>query len=330
MRITSRLLLITLGLTFSATTVSAQALKLGHYVSPSDFRGQTVQKFADIINEKGNDKITVNVYPNESLVKGRDSLQATARGTVDLYSVFAGYITGSVGLMKVFTFPFPNEGYTDQKLMEFANDPEVVEILGNTLESNNIKLLGFINTTGNTTAFFRRPVKSLSDFKGIKIRGVGGYSDVALEELQSSIIFMSAAEQFLQLETGGVDAVITTESSYINQDLASVAPYGLADAVVRGPYALIMNKRKWERLDEESQKQIMETVAETIEWSNENVVAENEQLTEAMKVKVKENYRFSADEREELNKIQQKTIELFIKEYGDDAKRLAEIYQRYQ
>ena len=329
MKITSRLL-IALGLAFSASTVSAQALKFGHYVSPNDFRGQTVQKFADIINEKGNDKITVNVYPNESLVKGRDSLQATARGTVDLYSVFAGYITGSVGLLKVFTFPFPNQDYTDQKLMEFANNPEVVEILGRALDSNNIKLLGFINTTGNTTAFFRRPLKNLSDFKGLKVRGVGGYSDVALEELESSIIFMSAAEQFLQLETGGVDAVITTESSYINQDLASVAPYALTDAVVRGPYALIMNKRKWERLDEESQKQIMETVAETIEWSNENVIAENKQLSEGMKGKVKEFYQFSPEEREELNRIQQKTMELFIEEYGDDAKRLAEIYQIYQ
>lgn len=329
MKMISRLLL-TVGLVLSATTVSAQALKFGHYVSPSDFRGKTVQKFADIINQKGNDKITVNVYPNESLVKGRDSLQATARGTADLYSVFAGYITGSIGLMKVFTFPFPSENYTDQKLMEFANDPEVVEILGKALDSNNIKLLGFINTTGNTTAFFRRPFNGLSDFKGIKIRGVGGYSDVALEELQASIIFMSAAEQFLQLETGGVDAVITTESSYINQDLASVAPYVLNDVVVRGPYALIMNKRKWARLDEESQKQIMETVAETIEWSNKNVTAENEQLALAMKAKAKEFYSFTSEEREELKKVQQKAIDLFIKEYGEDAKRLVEIHKKYQ
>lgn len=329
MKITSRLL-IALSLSFAATTASAQALKFGHYVAPNDFRGQTVQKFADIINAKGNDKITVNVYPNESLVKGRDSLQATARGTVDLYSVFAGYITGSIGLMKVFTFPFPSDNYTDKKLMEFANDPEVLEILGKSLDANNIKLLGFINSTGNTTGFFRKPLKSLSDFKGIKIRGVGGYSDVALEELQASIIFMSAAEQFLQLETGGVDAVVTTESSYINQDLASVAPYSLQSAIVRGPYALIMNKRKWERLDEASQKQIMETVAETIEWSNEHAVKENEKLAEAMKTRVKEFYSFTPEEREEIAKIQEKTIELFIEENGDDAKKLAEIYQKYQ
>lgn len=329
MKITSRLL-IALGLAFSATTISAQTLKFGHYVSPNDFRGQTAQKFADIINKKDDSKITVDVYPNESLVKGRDSLQATARGTVDLYSVFAGYITGSIGLMKVFTFPFPSENYTDQKLMTFANDPEVLAILGKALEANNIKLLGFINTTGNTTAFFRKPFRNLNDFKGKKIRGVGGYSDIALEELKSSIVFMSAAEQFLQLETGGVDAVITTESSFINQDLASVAPYSLENSIVRGPYALIMNKKKWDRLDEESQKQIQETVAETIEWSNENVIVENQKLSEAMQKRVKEFYSFTPEEQEEIDRIKQKTIELFIKENGDDARQLSEIYEKYQ
>lgn len=147
--------LISASLAFGAFNASAQSLKLGHYVSPADFRGQTAQKFADILTSQDGNKFDIKVYPNESLVKGRDALQATARGTVDLYSVFAGYITGSIGLMKIFTIPFPSESYTDKKLMEFANDPEVVEILDKSLNQNNVKLLGFINSTGTTTGFFR-------------------------------------------------------------------------------------------------------------------------------------------------------------------------------
>lgn len=323
-------LVLTLGLVLGATNVSAQSLKMGHYLSPADFRGQTAQKLADILTETGNNKLQVTVYPNESLVKGRDALQATSRGTVDLYSVFVGYITGSVGLMKVFTFPFPSESYTDQKLMKFANDPEVLKILDNALAKNNLKLLGFINSTGNTTGFFRKPITSLADFKGIKIRGVGGYSDLALEELKSSIVFMSAAEQFLQLETGGVDAVITTESSYLNQDLANVAPYTLKDTVVRGPYALLMNKRKWERLDGKSQQQMMDAVAQTIAWSNAHVNHENQKLKEALADKVKGVYALTDVEKAKIAKIKEKAIARFIEENGKDAETLAKIYQQYQ
>lgn len=323
-------LLVSMGLVLGATTVSAQqTLKMGHYFSTSDFRGKTAQKFADSVHEKGNE-IKVSIYPNESLVKGRDALQATSRGTVDLYSVFVGYITGSVGLMKVFTFPFPSSAYTDQKLMEFANHPEVIAIMDKTLAKNNIKLLGFINSTGNTTGFFRKPLNKLDDFKGLKIRGVGGYSDLALEELGSSIVFMSAAEQFLQLETGGVDAVVTTESSYINQDLASVAPYTLKDTVVRGPYALIINKKKWDRLSDSAKNQLKAAVTETIKWSNANVNEENKKLADELRQRAKGSYSITNEEKQKVAKIQAKVIEKFIAEYGKDAETLVKLYQQYQ
>lgn len=329
MKFLSKMLIIA-SLVFFSSSLFAQHLKFAHYFSPSDFRGQTAQKFADFLALTSNGKLKVTVYPSDSLVKGRDSFQATSRGTVDLSSVFVGYITGSAGLMKVFTFPFPSKNYTDQTLMRFANDPNVIKILTKHLEKNNIKLLGFINSTGHTTGFFKEPIHSLLDVKGKKIRGVGGYSDLILEELGASIVFMSAAEQFLQLETGGIDAVITTDASYINQALYGVAPYTLNNAVVRGPYALLMNKKKWDRLDSMQKEQVMAAVKQTIQWSNDNVDTENKRLHEALIKQVKKSYELTPNEWEHIKQLQEKEINLFIKENGEEAKKLSDIYSTYQ
>src|SRR5690554_6729078 len=109
---------MSLGMLAASSAVVAKQLKFGHYFATADFRGVTAQKFADFLAE-ANPDLTVQIYPGESLVKGRDALQATSRGTVDLYSVYVGYISGSVDLLKVFTIPFPDDSYTDAKSMQF-------------------------------------------------------------------------------------------------------------------------------------------------------------------------------------------------------------------
>lgn len=153
---------------------------------------------------------------------------------------------------------------------------------------------------------------------------------MALEDLGASIVFMSAAEQFLQLETGGVDAVVTTESSFVNQDLAAVAPYMLGDSVIRGPYAFIMNKKKWDRLNDEQKQALSTAVADTIAWSSDNFEEDADAIHAKLKEKVKGTYNFSEDEMVKIDEIKDQALDMFVEEYGPDAAKLAEIYRKYQ
>lgn len=313
----------------SASGAIAADYKFGHYFPTEDFRGVTATKFAE--NAKAaSANFNIAVYPSESLVKGREALQATSRGTVDFYSVFAGYLTGSVGLMKVFTIPFPEEQYDDARMMAFANDPGVISLLDKALEKSNVKLLGFVNSSGQSPMFFRAPLENLAGVSGRKIRGIGGYSDTALQELGASIVFMSTAEQFIQLETGGVDGVITTEASYVNLGLGQVAPYATANTVVRAPYALMMNKRKWDRLSDADKTALMKAVNETIDWSNSNFDQESERLAKGTAEQSKAVLRFSEADWDLARKVRAKAMDDFAKENGADGMALLEIYKRYQ
>lgn len=317
-----------LAISTAATGASAAQYKFGHYFPAEDFRGQTATQFAESA-KAASDDLDIVVYPAESLVKGRDALQATSRGTVDFYSVFAGYLTGSVGLMKVFTIPFPEAAYDNARLMAFANDPEVVALLDKQLNQSNVKLLGFVNSSGQTPMFFRKPLESLADIDGRKIRGVGGYSDTALQGLGASIVFMSAAEQFIQLETGGVDGVITTESSYASLGLGRVAPYATASTVMRTPYALMMNKRKWDRLSDTDKAALMKAVKTTIDWSSEHFKAESERLAKETVAQSQSVYTFTEADWALARKAREAAMADFAKENGADGQKLLEIYKRY-
>src|SRR5690554_6530248 len=318
------LVLLASAISFSAT--AKEVIRLGHYFPAEDFRGKTAQYFADSLDSKAFD---VKVFPSESLVKGRDGFMATARGTVDVYSLFGGYAVGSVDLMRIFTTPFPPKSMNDTKLLEFANDPRVLDILDKQFERSQVKLLGFINSSGDTTVFMSNHVESLDGFSGKRIRGVGGYTDPALQDLGASVVFMSAAEQFLQLQTGGVDGVITTNSSYANLGLAAVAPARLDRSIVRTPYALVMNLRKWNRLDEPERQAIQKAVQKTIEWSADNFEAEAERLGEIVRAEASEVYALTGEDLEKASQIRNKYLSQFSEEYGESGKRLVELFNEY-
>lgn len=313
----------------SAISVSANAkevIRLGHYFPAEDFRGKTAQYFADSLDSEA---FNVKVFPSESLVKGRDGFMATARGTVDVYSLFGGYAVGSVDLMRIFTTPFPSKSMTDAKLLEFANDQRVLETLGKQFERSQVKLLGFINSSGDTTVFMSNQVKGLEGFSGKRIRGVGGYTDPALQDLGASVVFMSAAEQFLQLQTGGVDGVITTNSSYANLGLSAVAPARLDRSIVRTPYALVMNLRKWNRLDDSERHAIQAAVQKTIKWSADNFAEESKRLASLVEAQSTSVIELEGEDEQRVNALSEKYLSEFSKSYGKDADLLVEIFNEY-
>lgn len=312
--------------TLTATNVWAQqTLRLGHYFATEDFRGLTAQHFADQVNERMDD-LNVEVYPNESLVKGREALQATSQGVVDIYSVYAGYLSGQVPLINVFSLPFPPPAYDDKAMYKLALDPKTVALMDKTFAKFGVKYLGVINSSGPAQLFLRDPVKSVTDISGRKLRGAGGLSDVALRKLGASVVLLSAAEQFLALQTGTVDGIATTWSSYVNYGLADVAPTYLAATVVRAPYLLLMNKAKFDALNDAQRKAITEAVENTVNWSRKNFAAEQDELHQKVVDQAKNVVEVSAEQNAELRKQMQPIYESYAEDNGEAG---AQLMQRW-
>ncbi|MGE4371326.1 MAG: TRAP transporter substrate-binding protein [Xanthobacter sp.] len=293
-----------------------QTLRLGHYFATEDFRGRTAQHLADKVNEM-NVGLNVHVYPNESLVKGREALQATSQGVVDLYSVYAGYLSGQVPLINIFSLPFPPDSYDDAAMYKLAQDPKTVALLDKTFERFGVKYLGAINSSGPAQLFLNREVKNVFGIKGMKLRGAGGLSDEGLSQLGASVVMLSAAEQFLALQTGTVDGIETTWSSYINYGLAKVAPVYVASTVVRSPYLLLMNKAKYDSLSDAQKTALQEAVTDTISWSKTHFDEEQNKLLAKVEQEAKTIVRVSPEENAELRKQMQPIYEGFVTRNGE-------------
>ena len=313
---------LALALAAGATAITAlpaaaqQTLKFGHYFATEDFRGRTAQHFADKVAEL-NAGLKIDMYPNESLVKGRQALQATSQGVVDIYSVYAGYLSGQVPIINIFALPFPPDSYDDAAMYKLAQETETVDLLDKTFAKCSVKYLVAINSSGPAQLFLNKPVKGPAGIAGMKLRGAGGLSDEGLSRLGASVVMLSAAEQFLALQTGTVDGIETTWSSYINYGLAEVAPVYVAATVVRSPYLLLMNKAKYDALTDDQKKAIAVAVKDTADWSKKNFDAEQDKLYAKMEKEAKTIVKVSAEEDAKVRAMMQPIYDSFVTKNGE-------------
>jgi TRAP-type C4-dicarboxylate transport system substrate-binding protein len=122
-------------------------------------------------------------------------------------------------------------------------------------EYKGVKLLA-VWTHGPGQMFTKKPIKSLEDFKNMKIRTGGGISEKVISALGGSPFFKPAPESYELLNSGVADGVFFPFESIVSFKLdkvigqATVFPGGLYSSA----FGFFMNEDKWNKLSEQDRK----------------------------------------------------------------------------
>jgi TRAP-type C4-dicarboxylate transport system substrate-binding protein len=121
-------------------------------------------------------------------------------------------------------------------------------------EYNGVKLMA-VWTHGPGQMFTKKPVKTLDDFKNMKIRTGGGISEAVITALGGSPFFKPAPESYELLNSGVADGVFFPFESIVSFKLdkvigqATVFPGGLYSSA----FGFFMNQDKWNKLSKQDQ-----------------------------------------------------------------------------
>jgi len=121
-------------------------------------------------------------------------------------------------------------------------------------EYNGVKLMA-VWTHGPGQMFTKKPVKTLADFKNMKIRTGGGVSEQVITALGGSPFFKPAPESYELLNSGVADGVFFPFESIVSFKLdkvigqATVFPGGLYSS----SFGFFMNQEKWNKLPKQDQ-----------------------------------------------------------------------------
>lgn len=270
-----------------ATTVEPQesiTLKLGSKMTADSLDGQTYQRFADLVKEKTNGAIVINVYPSEQLGDQPTQINNLKLGVQELYAESGNSLTGLSNLFEVTNIPFlfkDNEQYTEFVKGEFGKQQEAA------LEQNGLKLLN--TNRGWLRGPYRiigsvKPIKTVEDIKGLRFRSWD--SDLYMSAwsiLGAKPLVVAWSETYLALQQGTVDSVTTTIDGYRTQKFPEVAKYITDISEMPQEIFCIMNLNVFNKLTKEQQQACIDAANEAAEWSNSQLNSITESHVEEMK-----------------------------------------------
>jgi len=270
-------------LAFGITSAKAEdpiILKFSHVVSPNTPKGKGADKFKELAEKYTNGKVKVEVYPNSSLYKDKEELEALQLGAVQMLAPSMAKF-GPMGVKEYEVYDIPyivpnraalkavNEGPVGQKLLKLL---EPRGIIGLAFWDN-----GFKQMSAN------KPLRKPEDYKGLKFRIQSSkVIDAQFRALGAIPQVMAFSEVYQALQTGVVDGQENTPSNMYTQKFDEVQKYTTLTSHGYIGYALIVNKKFWEGLPAGIRTQLTKAVKEATDYSNEISRKENEEALEAM------------------------------------------------
>jgi TRAP-type C4-dicarboxylate transport system substrate-binding protein len=236
-----------------AVTASAEAqtLRISHQWSTADIRHEIIEIVAREV-EAADVGIDFQIFPSASLFKANEQWTPLTRGQVDGIVYPLAYAAGRHPEVNLTLMPGLVKNHAHAQRL---NDSEVMARLEQILNDNGVVTLvkGWLaGGFAATDRCIRRP----EDVAGLQTRAAGQSFEEMLAGAGAAISSMPSSEVYSALQTGVLDALNTSSSSFVSfrlyEQVACFTPPG--DYALWFMYQpLLMSKQTWDGLSEEQQ-----------------------------------------------------------------------------
>lgn len=151
----------------SDSTDSPIILKLNHVQSSSDPSHAAFERLAELVQEKSDGSIVIEVYGNAELGSNKDNIEQIVRGANIISVGDAGFLGDYLPDYSIMNGPFLYNSYKDLKKLE---DSAWHKSLSKELGKQNIKVLTLSWYFGARHLISDKAINTPSDLKGMKVR----------------------------------------------------------------------------------------------------------------------------------------------------------------
>lgn len=278
--------------------------------------GQGLVKFKEIVEKETDGAIKVENYFSAQLGDDQKMVGGLQAGTLDITIPSTSPMVGTVKQFGIFDFPFIfNSGEEADAVLDGPVGQKVLEelpqhgLVGLAYWEN-----GFRNLTNSV-----RPVASVEDFKGLKVRTMQNevHLDV-FEKLGSNPTPMPFSEVFTALEGQTIDGQENPLATILSNKFYEVQDYLSLTRHVYTPFVFLISKKTWDGLSDEQQTIIKDAAIEAGEYQRKANRKANEEALEKLKEEGMKVNEFSKDEKEKIKELIQPVIDKYSKKFGED------------
>ena len=257
-------------------------IKFSHVVAPDAPKGKAAVLFKELAEKYTNGRVKVEIYPNSSLYKDKEELEALQLGSVQLLAPSISKF-GPLGVKEFDIFDLPFLASDDARAHQMMLSPMMGE-LNQKLAAKGVSALSYWDN-GATVFTANRPLIWPDDFRGLKLRIQGGkVQDAVARELGALPQILAFSQVYQSLQTGVVDGEDNVPSNILTQKFYEVQKHLTVSFHGRITYALITNKTFWNSLPEDVRKELDRAVKESTEFFNATAAKDNADALEKIKV----------------------------------------------
>lgn len=252
-------------------------LSAGELNSLDSIMGQMLSKYSDLVYEKSNGRIYIEVYASGQLGDERSQMQAVQMGALDIFRANTVFV-GDFGAKKLNLFALPYLFDSREQLWKVLDSPIGSDLMEDMVESN-IGMRGLCYLEEGARHFFvtKKKIENPEDLEGLKLR-VSETSILldTVKALGASPTPLSFGELYTSLQTGVVDGAEQPVTGYVSNSFYEVAPNFVLDAHTYSPGMLVISDRTWEKLSEDDRRLLKECGKE-LELYNKSFTEDEEQ-----------------------------------------------------
>src|SRR6186997_1529519 len=229
-------------------------------------------------------RIGIQMYPSMQLGGEKEAIEQAQVGALAIARVSVGPMGTLVPELNVFNLPFM---FRDDAHMEQVIDgPIGDELLKKLSDHPTAGLIGLCWMNAGTRNVYnsKKPIKTVEDLKGLKIRMMG--NPVFVDTMNSrggNGVAMGFDQLVNAMQTGVVDGAENNEPSYESGQHYRYAKYYSRTGHLIIPELLVFSKRSWDGLSKEDQALVMKFAKEAQQEQRKLWQAREKESMEKMK-----------------------------------------------
>ncbi|MBX8570642.1 TRAP transporter substrate-binding protein [Pseudomonas cichorii] len=210
------------------------------------------QNMGKKLQEQSNGDISFKMFAGGVLGSEKEVIEQVQANAIQMTRVSLGIVGPVVPDVNVFNLPFV---FRDHEHMRAIIDGEIGQEILDKITNSNFNLVALAWMDGGTRNLYtKKPVRQISDLKGMKIRVQGNPVFIdTINDMGGNGIAMATGEIFSALQTGVIDGAENNPPTLLEHNHYQNAKfYTLTEHLIL-PEPVVISKVTWEKLSPDQQ-----------------------------------------------------------------------------
>ncbi len=268
----------------SALAVQAQTMVLrwGDVVGGTHPQVQMIERVAAEVKTKTGGRVEIQGFPGGQIGGSRDMIEAVANGSQQLVTEGAANFGAWIPSISVVEAPFI---WRDpQHLIKALNGPLLAQYNDQLVKARGMRILGAVYYGTRHVTTSSKPVQSLDDMKGLKLRVPENDVFRAMAEAWGARPTpMNFNELYLALKQGVVDGQENPLPTIKSGKFHEVQKYIVLTGHIMTPRLVVVNDAAWQKIAAADRKVVEDAMRSAMNWADEQIQSQEKTLLDEFK-----------------------------------------------